>query len=149
MRTARSIALLLAILSAGCGGGPATPLLDELEGDATLSEAGPRWPPPPAPAHISYLGSIATERAFEPRASLWRRVAQAFAGTEGLHLVRPSALCVRGPVLAVPDPGDIEPLVSYWGAGGRADKVRPLLASVSNSGGATPPSTAGRHSWPR
>jgi DNA-binding beta-propeller fold protein YncE len=105
VRTARSIAILLAILSAGCGGGPATPLLDELEGDATLSEAGPRWPPPPAPAHISYLGSIATERAFEPRASLWRRVAQAFAGTEGLHLVRPSALCVRGSVLAVTDPG--------------------------------------------
>ncbi len=49
------------------------------------------------------------------------------------QLTRKASLVIK---LAVPDHGDIEPLVSYWGAGGRADKVRPLLASVANSGGA-------------
>jgi hypothetical protein len=49
------------------------------------------------------------------------------------QLTRKASLVVR---LNVPDGSDIAPLVSYWGTGGRADKVRPLLQSVAHSGGA-------------
>ena len=48
------------------------------------------------------------------------------------QLTRKASLVIK---LDVPDQRDIEPLVTYWGTGGRADKVRPLLASLSNSGG--------------
>ena len=49
------------------------------------------------------------------------------------QLTRKASLVLK---LRVPDHGDVEPLVAYWGTGGRADKVRPLLASVAHSGGA-------------
>ncbi len=49
------------------------------------------------------------------------------------QLTRKASLVIK---LRVPDHGDVEPLVAYWGTGGRADKVRPLLASVAQSGGA-------------
>jgi len=48
------------------------------------------------------------------------------------HLTRKASLVIK---LQVPDRGDVEPLVAYWGTGGRADKVRPILSSVSRSGG--------------
>ncbi len=49
------------------------------------------------------------------------------------QLTRKASLVIK---LRVPDHGDVEPLVAYWGTGGRADRVRPLLASVAQSGGA-------------
>ncbi len=48
------------------------------------------------------------------------------------QLTRKASLLVQ---LKIPGHTDIEPLVAYWGAGGRADKVRPLLTSVAHSGG--------------
>ena len=48
------------------------------------------------------------------------------------QLTRKASLVIK---LRVPDHGNVEPLVAYWGTGGRADKVRPLLASVAHSGG--------------
>jgi hypothetical protein len=48
------------------------------------------------------------------------------------QLTRKASLVIK---LDIPDRGDVEPLVAYWGTGGRADKVRPLLASLANSGG--------------
>jgi len=48
------------------------------------------------------------------------------------QLTRKASLVVR---LDVPDSGNIDPLVAYWGTAGRADKVRPLLASLAHSGG--------------
>jgi hypothetical protein len=48
------------------------------------------------------------------------------------QLTRKASLVIK---VRVPDHTDIEPLVSHWGTGGRADKVRPLLSSVSHSGG--------------
>jgi len=48
------------------------------------------------------------------------------------QLTRKASLMVK---LHVPDHGDVEPLVAYWGTNGRADKVRPILASVAHSGG--------------
>lgn len=50
------------------------------------------------------------------------------------QLTRKASLVIK---LRVPDHGDVETLVKYWGAGGRTDKVRPLLASVAHSGGAS------------
>jgi hypothetical protein len=49
------------------------------------------------------------------------------------QLTRKASLVIE---LGIPDHGDVESLVSYWGTGGRADKVRPLLASLAQSGGA-------------
>ena len=99
------IGLLLALLALGCGGGPVTPLLDELDGAAAEDAARLHWPPPPALAHITYLGTIAERRRFEPRPSVWRRIASAFVGKEDLRLVRPAAVCVRDSTLAIADPG--------------------------------------------
>ena len=48
------------------------------------------------------------------------------------QLTRKASLVIK---LDVPDHGDVDPLVAYWGTGGRADKVRPLLASLAHSGG--------------
>ena len=48
------------------------------------------------------------------------------------QLTRKASLVLK---LDIPDHGDVESLVSYWGAGGRADKVRPILASIAQSGG--------------
>ena len=48
------------------------------------------------------------------------------------QLTRKASLVIK---LDVPDHGDFEPLVAYWGTAGRADKVRPLIASLSHSGG--------------
>jgi len=48
------------------------------------------------------------------------------------HLTRKASLVVK---LPVSDHADVDPLVQYWGVGGRADKVRPLLASLAQSGG--------------
>jgi hypothetical protein len=48
------------------------------------------------------------------------------------QLTRKASLVIK---LAIPDRGDVEPLVAYWGTGGRADKVGPLLASLAHSGG--------------
>jgi hypothetical protein len=49
------------------------------------------------------------------------------------QLTRKASLIVK---LKVPGGSDVEPLVAFWGAGGRADKVRPLLRSIADSGGA-------------
>lgn len=49
------------------------------------------------------------------------------------QLTRKASLVVK---LDVPDHGNIDPLVAYWGTGGRIDKVGPLLQSVAHSGGA-------------
>ena len=49
------------------------------------------------------------------------------------QLTRKASLVVQ---LDVPDQGNIDALVTYWGTGGRADKVRPLLESLAHSGGA-------------
>ncbi len=48
------------------------------------------------------------------------------------QLSRKASLVVK---LAVPGNGDIEPLVRYWGFGGRSDKVGPLLQALARSGG--------------
>jgi hypothetical protein len=48
------------------------------------------------------------------------------------HLTRKASLVVK---LPISDHVDVDPLVQYWGTGGRADKVRPLLASLAQSGG--------------
>ena len=48
------------------------------------------------------------------------------------QLTRKASLILN---VRVPDHGNVEPLVAYWGTGGRADKVRPLIASVAASGG--------------
>lgn len=48
------------------------------------------------------------------------------------QLTRKASLVVK---LRVPDSGDVEPLVAYWGTGGRAEKVRPILSSLARSGG--------------
>jgi len=50
------------------------------------------------------------------------------------QLTRKASMVIR---LEVPGGEEqIEPLVRYWGFGGRADKVRPLLRSLAQSGGA-------------
>lgn len=49
------------------------------------------------------------------------------------QLTRKASLVLQ---LNVPDHGKIDALVTYWGTGGRADKVRPLLESLAHSGGA-------------
>lgn len=48
------------------------------------------------------------------------------------QLTRKASLVIK---VDVPDRGDVQPLVAYWGAGGRADKVGPILSSVAHSGG--------------
>jgi hypothetical protein len=48
------------------------------------------------------------------------------------QLTRKASLVIK---LDVPDHGNVEPLLAYWGTGGRADKVGPLLASLAHSGG--------------
>lgn len=48
------------------------------------------------------------------------------------HLTRKASLVIK---LDVPKGGDIEPLVAYWGAGGREDEVRPLLAAADEGRG--------------
>jgi hypothetical protein len=48
------------------------------------------------------------------------------------QLTRKASLVIK---LDVPDRGDVQPLVSYWGTGGRADKVAPILSSLAQSGG--------------
>jgi hypothetical protein len=48
------------------------------------------------------------------------------------QLTRKASLVIK---LDVPDRGDVAPLVAYWGTGGRADKVNPLLSSLAQSGG--------------
>lgn len=48
------------------------------------------------------------------------------------QLTRKASLVVK---LRIPDHGDIEPLIRYWGTGGQADAVQPLLASLAHSGG--------------
>ncbi len=48
------------------------------------------------------------------------------------QLTRKASLVVK---LPISNQADVDPLVQYWGTGGRADKVRPLLASLAQSGG--------------
>jgi hypothetical protein len=48
------------------------------------------------------------------------------------QLTRKASLVIK---LDVPDRGDVQPLVAYWGTGGRADKVGPILSSLTQSGG--------------
>ena len=48
------------------------------------------------------------------------------------QLSRKASLVVR---LAIPGEDDIEPLVDYWGFGGRSEKVGPLLHAMARSGG--------------
>ena len=48
------------------------------------------------------------------------------------QLTRKASLVIK---LDVPDHGDVQPLVAYWGTGGRADKVAPILSSLAHSGG--------------
>ncbi len=48
------------------------------------------------------------------------------------QLSRKASLVVK---LAVPGEDDVEPLVSYWGFGGRSEKVGPLLQALARSGG--------------
>lgn len=48
------------------------------------------------------------------------------------QLTRKASLVIK---LRVPNHGDVEPLVDYWGTQGRRDRVRPILASVARSGG--------------
>ena len=105
MRPPLPTVLALATCALACAAAPLVPLLDELDSAAAELEGQPQWPPAPAEARIRYLGAIAEKRAFEPRPSIWRRIASAFTGSEGLHLVRPAAVCVRGATLAIADPG--------------------------------------------
>jgi hypothetical protein len=48
------------------------------------------------------------------------------------QLSRKASLVVR---LAIPGEDEIEPLVGYWGFGGRSEKVGPLLHAMARSGG--------------
>jgi hypothetical protein len=105
MRRALLGLLVLIACILACTPRPGTPLLDEFDSNAAGDGARPQWPPPPAVARVSYLGVIQEERAFEPRPSLWRRIASLFRGDQGLRLVRPAAVCVRGSTLAITDPG--------------------------------------------
>ena len=101
----RSVIVSWVLLMSACSLEPATPLLDEFD-DREIAEPGqPQWPSPPAAAHIRYLGVIAGKREFEPPVSIWRRIASVFVGSEGVRLVRPSAVCARGTTLAIADPG--------------------------------------------
>ena len=102
----RSCAPGLAELALACASAPVTPLLDDLDSVAQVDEVRPRWPAPPAAAHVVYLGSIETRHSFEPRPSFWRRAVALLKGDEGgLRFVRPAGLCVFGSTLAVADPG--------------------------------------------
>lgn len=105
MSPLRSVIFSLALLMSACSLEPATPLLDEFDDREVAYPGQPQWPSPPAEAHIRYLGVIAGKREFEPPASIWRRIASVFVGSEDVRLVRPSAICARGNTLAIADPG--------------------------------------------
>jgi sugar lactone lactonase YvrE len=105
MGRALPIAALLAAAALACSSQPVTPLLLELEEAAAEAPQGPQWPAPPGEARIAYLGAIAGESSFEPRPSLWRRIATVFTGDRSRRFVRPAAACVRDATLALADPG--------------------------------------------
>lgn len=97
--------LMLIGFTLACPSVPVVPLLDELESATASNNYGPHWPPPPAQARVTYIGSIETQRSFEPRQQGWKRLGALFKGDDGLRLVRPASLCVRGSMLAIADPG--------------------------------------------
>jgi DNA-binding beta-propeller fold protein YncE len=101
MRALAALALLLA--SAGCAP-TRLPLLDELAAQPATA-THPRWPQPPQPTRIAFLGAIESERQLDPRLRVWRRIVGALTGDPGLRFVRPAALCLHGDTLVVADPG--------------------------------------------
>lgn len=105
MSNARAAILVLASLALSCAPAPVVPLLDEFDNVTAAREGMPQWPRPPADARIRYLGSIVGAREFEPRPSVWQRMASIFVGREESRLVRPAAVCVRDTTLAIADPG--------------------------------------------
>jgi len=92
----------LAILLSTCQQAPPRPFLEE-----QLPEGQPRltWPRPPAVARVTYLAEISSEKAFAAPRPWLRRLARALWGRPEERFVRPAALCVREPLLAVADPG--------------------------------------------
>lgn len=106
MRRAAGVVLVCCVIAAACSGAPPPPLLQELDAlPVAEGAAQPRWPDPPQPARIEYLGEVSTERAFDRRFSLWKRIKELVTGDEGLRFVRPAALCAHGSVLTIADPG--------------------------------------------
>ena len=94
------------------------------------------------------LHTLSPEVAAKVKQLLWRRgsallfsdynlVADSIASPQEKiqllkQLTRKSSMVIT---LDVPDRGDVEPLVEYWGAGGRADRIRPILAAMAAAGG--------------
>lgn len=97
----QSIMLALLLFQSG---GCETPLLTHAAA-ASVQEAGPVWPKPPAQARIRYLKSVASPADWGIAQGFFGRMLDALTGHKDLHLVRPTGVVERDGLLFVADPG--------------------------------------------
>ena len=97
------------------------PVGDELEKQAALYESTV-WPKPPLQARIRLVAVFGEPEELGIRQSFLGRLWGWIAGAEPRHMVRPYAIAVEGPRLAVADP-DVGAVHLYDTAGGDYERI--------------------------
>lgn len=63
------------------------------------------WPPPPLPARIRFLKSVARPEDIGVPPSFWRRLGEFIVGPRNEWLIRPTAVATTGPIMYIADAG--------------------------------------------